>query len=91
MLFGRLVLLLLLLVLLILFQILVSILLLLCRSAPADRPSGFLGAALPISFAGRVDLPPAEMLGASTDSVLRELAGCNDDDLSRLRTDGVIA
>jgi crotonobetainyl-CoA:carnitine CoA-transferase CaiB-like acyl-CoA transferase len=60
-------------------------------SAPADRPSGFLGAALPISFAGRVELPPAEMLGASTDSVLRELAGCNDDDLSRLRTDGVIA
>ena len=44
-------------------------------SAPADRPSGYLGAALPISFAGRVDLPPAELLGASTDAVLRELAG----------------
>jgi CoA:oxalate CoA-transferase len=60
-------------------------------SAPADRPSGFLGASLPISFEGRVDLPPAELLGASTDAVLRELAGCDDDALARLRADGVIA
>ena len=60
-------------------------------SAPADRPSGFLGATLPISFAGRVDLPPAELLGASTDAVLRDLAGCADADLDRLRADGVIA
>jgi crotonobetainyl-CoA:carnitine CoA-transferase CaiB-like acyl-CoA transferase len=59
--------------------------------APRDRPSGFLGPALPIRFAGRVDLPPAEMLGASTDAVLRELAGRDDDDLARLRADGVIA
>ena len=59
--------------------------------APADRPSGFLGARLPIAFAGRVDLPPAEPLGASTDAVLRELAGCDDDELARLRADGVIA
>jgi crotonobetainyl-CoA:carnitine CoA-transferase CaiB-like acyl-CoA transferase len=59
--------------------------------APADRPSGFLGPALPIRFAGRVDLPPAEMLGASTEAVLRELAGCDDAELVRLRADGVIA
>jgi crotonobetainyl-CoA:carnitine CoA-transferase CaiB-like acyl-CoA transferase len=59
--------------------------------APADRPSGFLGARLPIQFDGRVDLPPAEPLGASTDSVLRELAGCTDGDLARLRADDVIA
>ena len=59
--------------------------------APADRPSGFLGARLPIVFAGRVDLPPAEPLGASTDAVLRDLAGCDDDELARLRADGVIA
>jgi crotonobetainyl-CoA:carnitine CoA-transferase CaiB-like acyl-CoA transferase len=59
--------------------------------APADRPSGFLGPALPIVFAGRVDLPPAERLGASTDAVLRELAGCGDDDLEQLRAGGVIA
>ena len=60
-------------------------------SAPADRPSGFLGASLPISFEGRVELPPAELLGTSTDAVLRELAGCDDDELARLRADGVIA
>ena len=59
--------------------------------APADRPSGFLGPSLPIAFAGRVDLPPAEMLGASTDAVLRELAGCGDDELARLRGEQVIA
>ena len=58
--------------------------------APADRPSGFLGPSLPIRFEGRVDLPPAEMLGASTDAVLRELAGCDDAELARLRADGVI-
>jgi crotonobetainyl-CoA:carnitine CoA-transferase CaiB-like acyl-CoA transferase len=58
--------------------------------APVDRPSGFLGPALPIAFAGRVDLPPAENLGASTDAMLRELAGCTDDELARLRADGVI-
>ncbi len=59
--------------------------------APADRPSGFLGPALPIAFAGRVDLRPAENLGASTEAVLRELGGCGDDDLARLRADGVVA
>ena len=60
-------------------------------SAPADRPSGFLGATLPVSFAGRVELPPAELLGTSTDAVLRDLAGCDDADLARLRADGVVS
>ena len=60
-------------------------------SAPPDLPSGFRGAALPISFAGRVELPPAELLGTSTDAVLRELAGCDDEELAGLRADGVIA
>ena len=60
-------------------------------SAPAGRPSGFLGAQLPIAFQGRVDLPPAELLGTSTDAILRDLAGCDDDALTRLRADGVIA
>ena len=60
-------------------------------SAPLDRPSGFLGASLPISFGGRVDLPPAELLGSSTDAVLREIAGCTADELAALRADGVIA
>jgi crotonobetainyl-CoA:carnitine CoA-transferase CaiB-like acyl-CoA transferase len=43
------------------------------RHASADAPSGFRGARLPIVFDGRVDLAPAEPLGASTDAVLREL------------------
>ena len=60
-------------------------------SAPADKPSGFLGASLPIAFSGRVDLPPAELLGTSTDAVLRDLAGCDDAELARLREAGVIA
>jgi formyl-CoA transferase len=59
-------------------------------SAPADRPSGFLGAQLPIAFEGRVDLAPAERLGTSTDAVLRALAGCDDEELARLRADGII-
>ena len=59
-------------------------------SAPADKPSGYLGASLPIAFEGRVELPPAELLGTSTEAVLRELAGCDDEQLTRLRADGVI-
>jgi crotonobetainyl-CoA:carnitine CoA-transferase CaiB-like acyl-CoA transferase len=58
--------------------------------APADEPSGFLGARIPIVFAGRVDLPSAEVLGASTDAVLRELAGCDDEQLAGLRARQVI-
>jgi crotonobetainyl-CoA:carnitine CoA-transferase CaiB-like acyl-CoA transferase len=59
--------------------------------APADRPSGFLGARLPIAFAGRVDLPPAEPLGTSTEAVLRDVANCDDAEIARLRAEGVIA
>ncbi len=53
--------------------------------APADRPSGFLGARLPIVFDGRVELPAAERFGASTDAVLRELGDCDETELARLR------
>jgi formyl-CoA transferase len=56
-----------------------------------DNDSGFLGARLPIVFDGRVALPPAETLGASTDAVLRDLAGCDDEELDALRRAGVIA
>ena len=59
--------------------------------APAAQWSGFLGARLPIVFDGRVDLPPAEPLGASTDAVLRDLAGCDEEELARLRAAGVIS
>ncbi len=60
-------------------------------NAPAGKPSGFLGPQLPIVFAGRVELPPAEAFGTSTDEILREVGGCTDDDLARLRAEGVIA
>jgi formyl-CoA transferase len=57
--------------------------------APAGSPSGYVGPKLPIAFAGRVELAPAEVLGASTSAVLRA-AGCSDDRLARLRAAGVI-
>jgi 2-methylfumaryl-CoA isomerase len=60
-------------------------------AAPPDRGTGLLGAQLPIAFDGRVPLPPAEPFAASTDAVLRELAGCDDAELARLRDTGVIA
>ncbi len=58
------------------------------RAAPsrrAGRPAERVSSARRCrsSFAGRVDLPPAELLGTSTDAVLRELAGCDDDDAAR--------
>ncbi len=59
--------------------------------APEDSTSDLLGPRLPIAFSGRVGLTPAEQLGASTDAVLREHAGCDDDRLARLRAAGVIA
>jgi crotonobetainyl-CoA:carnitine CoA-transferase CaiB-like acyl-CoA transferase len=34
---------------------------------------------------------PPSRSGASTDAVLRDIAGLSDDDLARLRRDGVIA
>ncbi|GIU90766.1 MAG: CoA transferase [Acidimicrobiia bacterium] len=58
--------------------------------APAGRPSGYLGARLPIVFDGRVELAPAEPLGASTEAVLRELGGCDAATITRLRAAGVI-
>ncbi len=58
--------------------------------APVDRPSGYRGPRLPILFDGRVPLAPAEPLGASTDAVLRELAGYGPGALARLRRAGVI-
>jgi formyl-CoA transferase len=59
--------------------------------APDGKPSGFVGARLPIAFEGRVDLAPAETLGKSTDAVLRELGVCTDEQLAQLRSEGVIA
>ena len=52
--------------------------------------TSFRGPVLPIAFPSRVDVEPAEILGASTEAVLREVAGCTDADLARLRAAGVI-
>jgi CoA:oxalate CoA-transferase len=58
----------------------------------AVEPSGFLGPRLPIAFPGRVEqLPPAELLGTSTDAVLRAWLVLPDAELARLHTAGVIA
>lgn len=58
----------------------------------ASKPSGFLGPRLPIAFPGRVEhLPPAELLGTSTDAVLRAWLDLPDTELARLHTAGVIA
>ena len=61
------------------------------RHPLAPRGSGFLGPRLPLVLDGRVEVAPAELHGASTDAVLRELVGLREDDLARLRADGVIA
>jgi formyl-CoA transferase len=59
---------------------------------PSGAGSGYLGPRLPIVFDGRVDdLAPAELHGASTAAVLRDVAGCDDAELARLRAGGVIS
>jgi crotonobetainyl-CoA:carnitine CoA-transferase CaiB-like acyl-CoA transferase len=62
------------------------------RHPDATEPSGFLGPRLPIAFDGRAaQLPPAELLGTSTDAVLTGWLGLDRDELARLRAAGVIA
>lgn len=56
--------------------------------APGET-SGFLGPRLPIAFDSRVELDPAEPLGASTDAVLAEL-GRSAAEIARLRSAGVV-
>jgi CoA:oxalate CoA-transferase len=61
-------------------------------SAPMATPTGYLGPRLPIDFAGRAaQLPPAEPLGTSTESVLRDWLGIDPAELARLRDSGAIA
>jgi CoA:oxalate CoA-transferase len=58
----------------------------------ASEPSGFLGPRLPIAFSGRAErLPPAELLGTSTDAVLTDWLGRSESDLAALRSQGIIA
>jgi crotonobetainyl-CoA:carnitine CoA-transferase CaiB-like acyl-CoA transferase len=64
------------------------------RHGASGEATGFLGPRLPFRIDGDDDVDlgtdPAEPLGTSTDAVLRDLCGCDDDELTRLRRDGVI-
>ncbi|MCB0996337.1 MAG: CoA transferase [Acidimicrobiales bacterium] len=61
------------------------------RHPAADEPTHYLGPVLPVHLSRtEVSTTPAETLGHSTEAVLRELAGCTDDELADLRADGVI-
>lgn len=61
------------------------------RHPDLPEPTDFLAPVLPLRLS-RADtrLAPAEPLGASTNAVLRELLGLGDDELARLRADGVL-
>lgn len=56
-----------------------------------DGPTGYLGPRLPFRI-DDVDLhtTPAEILGASTEEILRTRCGCDDTELAGLRAEGVI-
>jgi CoA:oxalate CoA-transferase len=63
----------------------------LVHPATPDRPSGYLGATLPMRFSGFTAAPaPAETLGASTDEILGELLALTPADLEGLRARRVI-
>lgn len=61
------------------------------RHPEMDEPTPYWGPALPIRMS-RADLnpAPAEMLGQSTDAVLRDVLGLGDDELRRLHGLGAI-
>ena len=61
------------------------------RHPDSDTPSEYWGPALPIRMS-RAELRPAptEVLGTSTDAVLRELLELDDDELEQLHRDGVV-
>jgi crotonobetainyl-CoA:carnitine CoA-transferase CaiB-like acyl-CoA transferase len=59
------------------------------RHPDRKEPTGFLGPALPIRFSrSDTQQTPAEPLGASTESVLRELLELDDREIARLRESG---
>jgi crotonobetainyl-CoA:carnitine CoA-transferase CaiB-like acyl-CoA transferase len=63
----------------------------LVHPATPDRPSGYLGTALPIRLSAFTAVPaPAETLGASTDQVLSELLDLTPSELDGLRARRVI-
>ena len=57
----------------------------------ASEPTNRLGPAFPVKFSrAKTDQTPAETLGASTHSVLSDIAGLSKEEISRLRSDGVL-
>jgi formyl-CoA transferase len=58
---------------------------------PGAPPTGFLAARLPIVLSDtRLEVAPAEPLGASTERVLAEVLGLPPEEVARLRERGVI-
>jgi crotonobetainyl-CoA:carnitine CoA-transferase CaiB-like acyl-CoA transferase len=63
----------------------------LVHPATPERPSGYLGATLPMRFSAYTAAPaPAETLGASTDEILTDLLALTPSDLEGLRSRRVI-
>jgi crotonobetainyl-CoA:carnitine CoA-transferase CaiB-like acyl-CoA transferase len=61
------------------------------RHPDRETPSDYWGPALPIRMSRSELRPsPAEVLGSSTDAVLRELLGLSDAELEKLHRDGVV-
>ena len=57
----------------------------------ASEPTNRLGPAFPIKFSrSNTDQRPAETLGTSTNSVLQEIAGLSEEEIARLRAEGVL-
>jgi crotonobetainyl-CoA:carnitine CoA-transferase CaiB-like acyl-CoA transferase len=61
------------------------------RHPDRAEPSGYVGAAFPVRLSrAETDTAPAEPLGASTESVLRDLLGLRDQEVAALREQGVL-
>ncbi len=61
------------------------------RHPLATEPTNRLGPAFPIKFSrSNTDQTPAETLGASTQDVLKQIAGLTEEEIDRLRSAGVL-
>ena len=61
------------------------------RHPQASEPTRWLGPAFPVKFSRcETDQTPAETLGTSTQDVLKQIAGLSEEEIDRLRADGVL-